>query len=421
MNASSDPTSQAGQVCVARQPILDKSGRIFGYELLYRQNSSAATRAGANDDLATASVIDGMFAVGLDVLTGGKKAFINVSRRLLLDGIPAVLPRDKVVLELGADIEADSEILAACRQLRQDGYLLAVDDFVMTAWTAELVPLAHYLKIDFLRTQDSAARLPMLAPGEGPSLIAKKIETAEKFKEAVVGGYDLFQGFFLGKPVIKEARAVPAQHMASLRLMHALHDPDLSVHQLEELVKHDPALCFLILRTVNSAAYALRTTVQSIREALVLLGRDTVRRWASLWALAGLSQGAHGELLAMATIRARCCELLGASTGDDEAAAEGFLVGMCSVMDAILQQPMPALVASLPLPDGVRDALLGQENATRRLLDCTVAYEQGSWERCFELSQHAGVNAAVLPAAYAEALRWSNDLRQTGGATLRAS
>jgi EAL and modified HD-GYP domain-containing signal transduction protein len=415
MSPTSPLKGQPGQIYVARQPILDKSGRIFGYELLYRQAADSQTRAGANNDLATAGVIDGLFAVGFETLTNGRKAFINVSRRLLLDGIPSVLPRDKVVLELGTDIEADSDVLDVCRQLRKDGYTLAIDDFVMNAWTAELVPLAHYLKVDFMRAGESSARLPHLVPGEGPTLVAKKIETAEKFKEAVVGGYDLFQGFFLGRPIIKEARSTSAPHLTGLRLLNALNNPNLSVHQLEELIKHDPSLCFLILRTVNSAAFALRTSVQSIREALVLLGRDTVRRWASLWALAGLSQNAHAELLTMATIRARCCELLGASTGDDDAASEGFLVGMCSLLDAILEQPMPSLIESLPLPSKVRDALMGQSNQRRQLLDCTVAYEQGSWDRCFELSKSAGVNPTVLPAAYAEALRWSNDLRQ--GAT----
>jgi EAL and modified HD-GYP domain-containing signal transduction protein len=415
--ASASPTKGLQtQIFVARQPILDKSGRIFGYELLYRHGANVEDRMGVHEDYATAKVIDGLFSIGFDVLTSNRKAFINVSRRLLLDGVPAVLPRDKVVLELGSDIEADSDVLDVCKQLRKDGYTLAIDDFTMNAWTAELVPLVHYLKIDFTRAGGSSARLPHLTPGQGPTLIAKKIETAEKFKEAVVGGYDLFQGFFLGRPVIKQSHPVPAQHVASLRLMHALHDPELSVHQLENLVKHDPALCFLILRTVNSAAYALRTTVQSIREALVLLGRDTVRRWASLWALAGLSQNAHAELLTMATIRARCCELLGASTGDDEAASEGFLVGMCSLMDAILDQPMPALLDTLPLPVRVRDALLGQQNQRRHILDCTVAYEEGNWDKCFEISKQAGVNPAVLPAAYAEALRWSSDLRQGPGA-----
>jgi EAL and modified HD-GYP domain-containing signal transduction protein len=241
--------------------------------------------------------------------------------------------------------------------------------------------------------------------------VANKVETAERFQEAVVGGYDLFQGFFLGRPTLKETRTEPAQHLAGVRLLHALNDPNLSVMALEELVRHDPALCFLILRTVNSAAYALRTTIHSIHDALVLLGRDTIRRWASLWALSGLSQHAHAELITMATIRARCCELLGASTRNEEAASEGFLVGMCSLLDAILEQPMPALLESMPVSGPVRAALLGSDNAHRRMLDCAVAYEEGNWDECFALAKNAGVNPAVLPAAYSEALRWAAELK----------
>lgn len=395
---------------VARQPILDKSGRLRGYELLYRQTDQANTAAGASKDVATAAVIDALFNIGFDTLTGGKRAFINVSRQLLLDGIPSILPKDKVVLELGTDIEADADVLFACRELRHEGYSLAIDDFTLNEWTAELVPLAEFLKVDFHEATRSSVRLPSAPGGEGPALVATHIETAERFQEAVVGGYDLFQGFFLGKPVLKSTRTVPAQHVAGIRLLHAMHDPNLTILQLEELVKHDAALCFLILRTINSAAYALRSTVQSIHDALVLLGRDTVRRWASLWALAGLSQHVHAELLTMATVRARCCELLAASTGDEDAASEGFLVGMCSLLDAILEQPMPSVLEAMPVSANVRDALLGADNAQRRLLDCAVAYEEGAWDQCFSMAKLAGVNPSVLPAAYAEALRWSHDL-----------
>lgn len=418
MSPSASPATGA-PLFVARQPILDKTGRVYGYELLYRKSETQGPERGTSGDVATAAVIDSIFSLGFETLASGKRAFINVSRRLLLEGVPSVLPKDRVVLELGTDIEADSEVLSACRELKKAGYTLAIDDFSLNAWTAELVPLADFIKVDFLQARESSVRLPAIASGEGPTLVAKRIETAERFKEAVMGGYDLFQGFFLGKPTITQTRTVPAQHVASLRLMHALHDPDLTIDRLEELVKHDPALCFLILRTINSATYALRTQVQSIREALVLLGRDTIRRWAALWALAGLSQHAHAELLTMATVRARCCELLGASTGDDNAASEGFLTGMCSLLDAILEQPMPALVKTLPLPQVVHDALLGADNRPRHVLDCTVAYEEGSWDQCFELAKKAGVNPTVLPAAYAEALRWSNELK-TGQVGARA-
>jgi EAL and modified HD-GYP domain-containing signal transduction protein len=414
MSQQKSSTLNGPAVFVARQPILDKSGRLRGYELLYRQSSVAENRAGASDDVATASVIEAMFGMGFDTLTGGKRAFVNVSRALLVEGVPEVLPKDRVVIELGPDVAADDQVLAACRELKKIGYALALDHFTLSDRTEGLLPFADFIKVDFQEATRTSVRLPAFGAGEGPALVANRVETAERFQEAVVGGYDLFQGFFLGKPTLKETRTVPAQHMAGVRLLHALNDPDITIRALEELVRHDPALCFLILRTVNSAAYALRTTVHSIHDALVLLGRDTIRRWASLWALSGLSQHAHAELVTMATIRARCCELLGASTPSETAASEGFLVGMCSLLDAILEQPMPALLASLPVSPTVRDALLGGDNGPRRMLDCAVAYEEGNWDECFTIAKSAGVNPAVLPAAYSEALRWADQLKTDG-------
>ncbi|MEO8481471.1 MAG: HDOD domain-containing protein [Acidobacteriota bacterium] len=401
---------------VARQPILDKSLRIRGYELLYRHSAGATTSVGASTDVATASVIEALFSLGFDTLTGGHKAFLNISRPLLLEGVPAVLPVDRVVLELGTEIEADDDVIRACRELRQAGYSLAIDDFTDNPRRAGLVPFASFLKVNF----PDALRTPVaLPPGEftgGPAIVAKHVETASTFQIAVDVGYDLFQGFFLGKPVLKATRVITQQHLAGVKLLHALHDPELTIHQLENLVKHDAALCFLILRTVNSAAYALRTTVETIREALVLLGRDTIRRWASLWALAGLGRHTHSELLTMATVRARCCELLAASASEDHDPAEGFMVGLCSLLDAILEQPMPAVLQATPISGNVRAALLGADNIARRTLDCVIAYEQGEWERCVELGTAASLNTAVLPAAYAEALRWSSELKHDHGA-----
>jgi EAL and modified HD-GYP domain-containing signal transduction protein len=191
-----------------------------------------------------------------------------------------------------------------------------------------------------------------------------------------------------------------------------LHDPDLTVMRLEEIIKPDPSMCYRVLRAVNSAGAALQTTVHSIREALVLLGCDTVRRWASLWALADAGQDAHAELVSMATVRARCCELLGASIGGEEAAAEGFLIGMCSLLDAILGRSMRAVVSELPLPESVEAALLGVQNAQRHLLDAVVAYESGEWDQASALAQSAGAEPAALASAYGDALRWAYELKR---------
>lgn len=397
---------------VSRQPILDRSSRIRGYQLLYRPSAGATSAAGASGDVATAGVIEALFGIGFDTLSGGHRAFVPVSRALLLDGIPSVLPADRVVLELGPDLESDVDVVTACGELRTSGYSLALDDVMHADRLAELLPLVDYVKVDVRPNPDAVFHLPAFPPGEGPTIVATHVETASAFQVAVAGGHDLFQGFFLGKPVLKAGRAVSTQHVAGVKLLSALNDPDLTIRQLDDLIKHDAALCFLVLRTVNSAAFALRTTVQSIHDALVLVGRDTVRRWASLWALAGLSRHTHSELLTMATVRARCCELLAASTGHEDAASEGFMVGLCSLLDAILEQPLPALLDSVPVTDNVREALLGTDNPARRTLDCAVAYEAGEWDKCLELAARGGVNPAVLPAAYADALRWSSDLKQ---------
>jgi EAL and modified HD-GYP domain-containing signal transduction protein len=396
-------------IFVARQPILDATRRVRGYELLYRRTAGARTSDGASADVATASVIEALFAIGFDTLTGGQKGFINVSRQLLLDGIPSVLPVDRVVLEVGPDIDADDDVVGACRELKSAGYAFALDQFAPGERTDPLVPFADFLKVGLLAQTGAAA--PSGASNGRTPVVATNVETASEFQTAAADGYDFFQGFFLGRPELKGGRAVPAQHVAGIRLLHALHDPELTIHQLEDLVKHDATLCFLILRTVNSAAYGLRTTVQSIRDALVLLGRDTVRRWAALWALAGLGRHTHSELLTMATVRARCCELLAASASGEDAAADGFMVGLCSMLDAILEQPLPELLESTPVAGAVRSALLGEDNDARRTLDCVVAYERGDWARCVEAAASAGLDPGVLPDAYTEALRWSNELK----------
>ena len=405
---------KAGQVFVARQPILNRERRVYGYELLFRDGSATAGAAAepAGDQSSARVISDALLSIGLDTLTDGRRAFVSVSRRLLLGGVPTVLPADRVVLELGADIEADREVLDTCRELKQAGYTFAIDDFVPNDWTMDLVPLASFLKIDYPAQANPEAqeRILGLHVSGGPTLIAKKIETMDLFERALKQGYTYFQGFFFGRPLIAQGREVPGHQVANLRLMRALYSPDLTVHQLEELIKHDASLCYRILRTVNSAAYMLQQPVQSIRQALVLLGRDTVRRWASLWALAGLNEKAHSELVIMSTVRGRCCELLAARHGD-EAAGEAFLAGMCSLLDAILERPMADIIKDLPLDQETRDALMGQDNATRRLLDCVIAYENGRWDDCARLATLLGSDPAHLPAAFGQALKWSRELR----------
>jgi c-di-GMP-related signal transduction protein len=407
-------TSSAPQVSVARQPILDRSKNVIGYELLFRPSAEHESRKMTALDFESAKVISGALGtIGLDTLTDGRKAFVSVSRRLLLDGIPSVLPPAQVVIELGSDIEADAEVVAACAQLRSSGYSIAVDDFVLNEWTAGLIPVANYLKVDCSGSLDTEARTRIAQsrqPG-GPALIATGIETLDQFELAGSEGYTYFQGFFFGRPLITQAREIPGHQLAHLRLLQALNNPNLSVQQLEELVKHDASLCYRLLRTVNSAAFALQTPVQSIKQALIYLGRDTVRRWVSLWALAGMNERAHSELVIMSTVRARSAELLGATVGGEDGGNEGFLLGMCSLLDVILERPMASLLKELPLAEPAKAALRGDDNAQRHLLDCVIAYEHGAWERADAMARQCRIDPLRLPKAYGDALRWTREMQ----------
>ena len=411
-SSSAGPASPAlGHVFVARQPILDRERRVHGYELLFHPTSTAEPD-GSLDGRASARVIaDAALAFGLHTLTNGRRAFVNVPHRLLLEGIPAALPPKQVVLELQDDVEADDEVVKACRELRRAGYAIALDNFTLGEKTAPLVGVANFLKMNIdVRPDLMAINRLVTAPGASgarPAFIAQNLDHAEQFVEAQRGAFGFFQGAFIGRPVTQGARNVPGHRLGHLKLLGALYEPDLSIYQLENLIKQDATLCYRVLRAVNSAGYGLQSTVTSIRDALVLLGRDSVRRWTSLWVMASLSTGAPPELVSMSSVRARFCELIGGSALGDERVDDGFLLGMCSMLDAILEVPMPVVISQLPLNEDTRAALRGDDTPGRRLLDCAMAYERGAWDRCVPLAKRAGVDEAKLPAAYLDALRWS--------------
>jgi c-di-GMP-related signal transduction protein len=394
-------------VAVAREPILDLRQRAYGYALSFAPSWTAAEPAARRGR----AIADTIARIGLDAIAGGRRAFIRVDRSLLLDGLP-LLPSPDIILEIEAGIEVDDDVLRACRELRDAGYSLALDDFDVDAWTAPLVPFVDYLKVDCRRGLDSEARarsIACLKPGV-KAVIATHVEAFDQFEAAAHDGFTAFQGFFFGRPLVVPGRDVAGHHLAALRLLRALNDPNLSIGQLEDLVSHDAALCYRILRTVNSAGFGLRRTVQSMHDALLLLGRDAVRRWASLWALAGLGENRPSEIVVMATVRARCCELIAASARGEAAAGDAFLLGMCSLLDVLLDRPMNVIVAELPLEDETRRALCGEANGKRQLLDCTIAYERGDWAACTSLATAAGINPAIFAAASAEALRWAHEL-----------
>lgn len=402
------------KVMVGRQPILDRRRHVFGYELMFRPADDMQA-AEVTIDEATAHVIaDGMLSFGLDKLTHGRRAFIELSPSFLRHDVVKVLPTS-VVLQVPCDAPLDDATLEACQRWKREGYALALSHFTPDESSAELLPIADFVKMDFLTAGSRTAQTHILTHA-GPAasaLIASKVEAVEVFNEAVREGFSHFQGYFFEKPSTLQTRVIPRGQIGYLRLLYALNDPNLSVNDLEDLMKHDASLCFRMLRTVNSAAFAQTREITSIRHALMLLGRDTIRRWASLWVMSDLGAEAHPELVEMASLRGRFCEIVATKKAGPEAGGEGFLLGMCSCLDVILERPMASILEELPLSSSVASALLGRENSVRQLLDCAIGYERGDWTSCLRVADSAGFDRTWLSPAYADALNWVHQLRPT--------
>jgi EAL and modified HD-GYP domain-containing signal transduction protein len=400
----------AARVYVARQPILDLNERVFGYELLYRQEATDRSCVG-DGDTASGSVLTGaLLDLGLDTLTGGRQAFLSLTRPLLLGHIDTLVAPEEIVIEVLGNITIDDDVIEACRALHEKGYRLALDDFVPGSEAEALFPYVSFVKVDVLSTPIPVAQsLPKQLEPHGIGLLAEKVDTRAVYHRMRIAGYTLFQGFYFCGPMLQEAVALSAQKLAYLRLLAALNTPDLATTDVERLVKQDVSLSLRVLRSVNSAAYPIRTDVHSIGHALLLVGVEPIRRWASVWCLAGLSTTGTPELATLALLRARACELAARRLSDVES-SELFLVGLFSLLDVMLSTPMAAAIEMLPLSDGAKHALTGGSNTLRTVLDAVVHYERGSWDEAMATAAPVGVDAACLADAYTGALRWVEDV-----------
>ncbi len=402
----SSHTATHAAAFVSRQPILDANGRVFGYELLHRAKDGDAAADGSGAKGLTDVVLD----MGLDTLTEGKPAFLNFSRDLLLSDAGTLLPPKKSVIQLRRGVQVDDEVVAACERLHKAGYRLALD-FVSDPEGERLLPFIKFVKIDVRSMSPSAAEaLAKRLSANELKVIAEKVENIEAFNAAKQAGFALFQGYYFCQPTTLQASVLPGRRLAYLQLLSALRQPDVGVMQVEELVKHDVSLSYRVLKCVNSAAYGLRSEVTSIRQALVMIGVDPIRKWVSVWSIAGLNTDGPSELVTVSLLRARCCELLGGQLGRRGGDSELFLLGLCSLLDAILDRPLADAVADLPLGAEIKAALLGEANTARAVLDVVVAYEAGDWDVASEKGLALGLPEDAAALAYADALIWARQL-----------
>ncbi len=397
------------RVYLARQPIFDDNREIFAYELLYR-SGNANSACFDNADKATSELITNTFlSVGFDSISNGKKVFINLPRKFITGELPLPLDPEIVVLEVLEDVSADPQVLAGLEALIKQGFAIALDDFVETAENEAFLKHANFIKVDVLCVSDDELRAQANSLKRlGVPLLAEKVETEARFQLCRQLGFQYFQGYFFSKPAMLEGKELSANQVSMLNILAKLQNPDCRVEELEQIIGHDLGLSYKLLKIINSSFYNVGKTVESIQHALVLLGLNSLKKWVTLITLSS-AKNKTSELLVLALLRARHCECMAEKLKLKPEAA--FTVGMFSLLDAIMDQPLPLLLAQLPLSMEVKRALLEGRGDLGELLEAVIHHEEGNWQ---EIHDRYTIDDA-MQQTYEQALTWCRQIKDDLG------
>lgn len=398
---------EAMDVFVARQPIFQENKKLFAYELLFRTGMSNAF-PDIDGGTATSSLLSSsFFTVGIERISGGKLVFINFTEELLLRGTPTLFPKNQVVVEILEDVHPTSETVAACQALHQQGYILALDDFVFRDNLQPLVDIAQIIKIDFRLTpqEEIVAILEQLKSGKC-EFLAEKIETNEEFMAAKAMGFKYFQGYFFAKPEVLKNKDISASKLTIMQLICEVNRADCDLKKLEEYINQDVSISYKLINYLNSAYYARVQPISSIRQAIAYLGERGIRMFISLIAASRLVDNKPGELLRAAIIRANFLEQIAVEQDIDS--GELFMLGLFSLLDAMLDNSMKYIVGQLPLTAKMSEALVQRRGKLAEYLQLIEAFEAGAWSVLD--SRHVGmeISSSRLQEFYLNAVNFAD-------------
>ncbi len=395
-------------VHIARQPIFDIHNKLFAYELLFRQ--TLGLKLGElSGDRATTSLLSTTFLTeGIEQIAGNKPCFINFTEKLLVREIAAAFPKNKIIVEILESVPPSAEVLEACRALSSRGYILALDDFVFTKELLPLIELVNIVKIDYqLSTSDEIERTMRRLAHFNLKFLAEKVESYEELDHARKQGFNYFQGYFFARPESLRITEIAANKANLLRLLAEVNKRQTTVTRLEEIIGADVAITYKLLRYINSAFFYLLKQVESVRQAIIYLGEREIRRFVTLVIISELAADKPTELVRLSVIRGRFCELLAEAEASGADASELFLLGLFSLLDALLDTPMPRIMDGLPLSDEVKDALIHQRGPLVVYLEAAIAYEKGEMQQCLAALGKLRVNAGQLYEIYRQAIKFA--------------
>jgi EAL and modified HD-GYP domain-containing signal transduction protein len=392
---------------VARQPIFDRDENVFGYELLFRDGLENCFNG--DTDEASRATLDRSLLMGLDILCDGRRAFVNCTRDTLIKGLVTLLPSTTTVVEVLETVPADPDVLAACRHLKEAGYLIALDDYVANDPRESLAEIADIIKVEMqLTTEEQRTEIIKRFGPWRARMLAEKIETQGDFIRARDQGFVYFQGFFFRRPEMMNTRDMPANRLNYLRMLTEVSRPELDLLDLENLIKAEASICYRLLRYLNSPVFGFKSEIHSVRHALSMLGERDVRRWIRLVAAVAAGQEKTTDLVLSALVRGRFGELLAPLVPHGE--SDLFLLGLLSLIDAMLEMPMAEILDRVPLDHETKAVLLGQPSILRPVFQLMLAHESGEWRAASDLSDAVHLPSEEVAAYYWQAQQWAREV-----------
>ena len=394
----------------ARQPILDRNKELYAYELLFRDGlENAFPDIDGNE--ATSRMVEGsQFTFGLEDFLGDKPGFINFTLDTLLKKYPSMLPKEQVVIEILETVQPGKRLLAECQHLKEKGYVLALDDYIHQPVWRHFYPFIDIIKIDFRDTSTDTINDIKSAIAEFPQikLLAEKVETNEEFQLALDMGFTYFQGYFFSKPEMMQSKALSPAQMTLAELLYETSKSDMDLNNITQVFQRDVHLLYKLLRYSNSAIFKRRAEIETIKQALVVLGQAELKKFLSLLFTAQISSDKPAELMRMSMTRARFAEGLAQIHGKVDT-AKAFLTGLMSLMDAILDEPIESVMNKLPLAKEIKDALVGQSGVLADYIQLIQFYESAQWQEANQAISKLQLPSDQVPDAYHTAVQWANE------------
>ncbi len=396
---------------IARQPILNVHKKLFAYELLYR-GTKEHTLANIAGNRATTSLLSTTFLTeGIDVISGTKPCFINFTEDLLLDNIPLSFPKSKIVIEILEDVRPTKKVISVCRTFANEGYRIALDDFVYDRSLEPLIELADIIKIDVRLTPlDTILKTLHKISRFQTKLLAEKVESHEEFDKANKLGFTYFQGFFFSKPEKILIKELAASKVNLLLLMTEVTKKGTTLEKLHEIISVDIAISYKLLRFLNSAYFYRLQEVKTVKHAIAYLGEKELRRFILLAIISELAMEKPGELVRLSLVRAKFCELLALESRFNSDSSEMFLMGLFSFIDTMLDTKMKDLMEKLPLSNEVKEALTYETGPFAPFLQAVIAYERRQEKRFETILNKMEIPSGKVADIYLTAIKYANGL-----------